>query len=46
MSICQLRDRVKMFQSRKMKPVKVLKRGESEVFIKEGVLNSFKYGAH
>lgn len=30
-----------MFQSRRMKSIKVLKRGESEVFIKASVLKSF-----
>ena len=37
----QYRKALRMFQSRRMKSVKVLKRGESEVFIKAGVLKSF-----
>ena len=37
----QYRKALRMFQSRRMKSMKVLKRGESEVFIKAGVLKSF-----
>ena len=37
----QYRKALRMFQSRRMKSIKVLKRGESEVFIKAGVLKSF-----
>ena len=37
----QYRKALRMFQSRRMNSIKVLKRGESEVFIKAGVLKSF-----
>lgn len=37
----QYRKALRMFQSRRMKSIKVLKRGESEVFIKASVLKSF-----
>ena len=37
----QYRKALRMFQSRRTKSIKVLKRGESEVFIKASVLKSF-----
>lgn len=37
----QCKKALRMFQSRRMKSIKVLKRGESEVFIKASVLKSF-----
>ena len=37
----QYRKALRMFQSRRTKSIKVLKRGESEVFRKAGVLKSF-----
>ena len=41
----QYRKVLRMFQSRRMKSIiKVLKRGESEAFIKAGVLKSFTTG--
>ena len=38
----QYRKALRMFQSRRMKSIKVLKRGESEVFIKASVLRCFQ----